>query len=110
MCVVLVLAEVMDKEPPAYALLLLGVGIAVAAFFAVRFSVWTLLLFLPLACLAADALTSEIRDPFVGPAIVHEAGYSYVVTGYVAAALPLLGCIAGTILNRWRSAPERQQA
>jgi hypothetical protein len=54
-------------------LLLLGIGIGLVAFFAVRFSAWTLLLFLPLACLAADAPTSEIGDRFVGPTIVHEA-------------------------------------
>ena len=104
------LAEVMDKEPAAHSLLIAGLCIALAAFFAVRFSRWLLLLFAPVACIAAVGLTGEIRDPFVGPAIVQEAGYRYVVLGYIAASAPAVGCILGLIYRRERDARGTQQA
>ena len=41
-------------------------------------------------------------DPFVGPAIQHEAGLPYIVAVHVANALVVLGYISGVIL--WRRA------
>jgi hypothetical protein len=96
----ILLAEVMDKEPAAPWLLAWGLAIALVLFFAVRFSRWLLLLFLPVACVAAVGLTSEIRDPFIGPAILQEAGYSYACIGYVAATAPFIACLLGFIYSR----------
>jgi hypothetical protein len=92
-----VFAEVMDKEPSSTWLISCGLILAVLALVAVRLSRWSLAIFAPAALLSAVVLTSEICDPYVGPAILREAGLTYVVTGWISALLPFLACILGVL-------------
>ena len=101
-------AEVMDKEPAAIWLLGWGIGLGLVAWLAIRWNRWLSILFAPLAILALLGLTSEIRDSYVGPAILHEAGYSYVASGWLAGVLPLIGCLAGWFSNVKRKGGENK--
>jgi hypothetical protein len=89
------LLEVMDKEPTILGLWLGGVTLGFLAFLAARWRRWAALPFLAIALLSAAAVWMELRDPFVGPAILREAGRSYpwhlaISTG-IAAVLALAG-------------------
>lgn len=95
-----ILAEVMDKEPSGLWLVSCGAAIALVAAGATRYTRWALLVFGPLAVLGLCGLTSEIRDPFVGPAILREAGFSYIFIAWVSGLLPTIGCVVGWL---WRS-------
>ncbi len=92
-------AVVMENAPSAVWLLSFGAGIGLAALVAVRRNRWLLLGFVPLAVFALIELTVEIRDPYLGPAIAREAGFAYVAAGWLAGALPLIGCAAGVVAN-----------
>jgi hypothetical protein len=48
-----------------------------------------------LAMLLAWARIDELNDPFVGPAIVHEAGPSYVIQCYLASAIAVIASLVG---------------
>jgi len=84
------LAEVSDKEPSITALW------CIAAFFS--FAVFTLcrrhraggLFIAPLALIWAGAVISEVRDPYVGPALCEEFGQGYEVQAYVTVIVPLI--------------------
>jgi hypothetical protein len=69
----------------------LGVG----GFFLAKYKYWLMTLSLGIAAVLSWSQLSELRDPTVGPTIIQEAGYSYVVQSYAAMAialvLPLLG-------------------
>lgn len=86
----LLLFEVMDKEPPLWqtAILyivpgLLGAGLS-------RKKWWLGILVLPLVFTFAWIDYGELHDPFVGPAIVHEAGVGYVLAWH---SLIVLGIV-----------------
>ncbi len=94
---VTLLLEVMDKEPPlaqraaVYGVLSLG-GVLLA-----RKRWWLGLSVLPVVALFGLADISELRDPFVGPAIIEEAGVLHVVVWYalilLAAAIPTIAVV-----------------
>ena len=92
--VAILLLEVMDKEPPLaqraalYSILSL-IGVLLA-----RKRWWYGLTVLPLAVIFGLADMSELRDPFVGPEIVGEAGLLHVVVWY---ALILASIVIPTI-------------
>ena len=109
MNVSLVIAEVMDKEPPALELLAFGLVVAGVAFAACRWSRWLLIVFLPLSIFVGIGLTSEVRDQYVGPAILAEAGWSYVILAYLASVLPGGASLAGAALQ-WRRQKEKNRA
>ena len=44
-------------------------------------------------------ITDELRDPYVGPAILKEAGHRYFVGAYLAAALAILLPLLGLALR-----------
>jgi hypothetical protein len=79
----LLLFEVMDKEPPLAQTAILYCVLAVAGFLLAQKRWWFGLAVLPVVALFAWADVSELRDPFVGPAIVREAGLLHVVLWYV---------------------------
>jgi hypothetical protein len=90
----ILLLEVMDKEPPlAQRAALYGV-LTVAGVLLARKRWWFGLTVLPVIALFAFADVSELHDPFVGPAIVREAGWSHVVLWYAlilaSIAIPVL--------------------
>jgi hypothetical protein len=96
---VILLLEVMDKEPTVMGMWAFTGIIGVGGFFLSRSWPWTAPLVVALVALNAWGLTMELNDPFVGPAILEEAGTSYpmhaAVTSVIAAALPLLGAVWG---------------
>lgn len=92
------LLEVSDKEPTsipaiwATALVLGALGYAAA-----RWHRWAALPFLLLQGVGVWAVTLELRDPFVGPAMLREGGHAlpyhlYTATG-LAALLPIIGAV-----------------
>lgn len=91
------LLEVMDKETSIERLWIASLLLGVGGFMLARYRYRWLLLIVPLALFFAYDQISEIRDPFVGPDIVSEAGQTYVTQSYVAVTiavmLPLLGAL-----------------
>jgi len=71
--------EVMDKEPSLHATAILYGILAGLGYLLSRRRWWWGLLALPLVAAFAWSDVSELYDPFVGPAIVREAGYAYVL-------------------------------
>lgn len=88
-------AEVMDKEPALIENILWGLVSSVLCLFAARFKPWLLLVVVPLPALYFLNLVSEIRDPFVGPAILKEAGEFYIYSGYGLGILILASILVG---------------
>ena len=98
----MLLFEVMDKEWPLSWILVFFLGCGLLTFFICRR--WPALVFLvtPIVGLVALGRVAELTDPFVGPAIRHEAGLHYVVLSYLSMATGLaLPCI-GVCLGRKR--------
>jgi hypothetical protein len=100
----LLLLEVMDKEPPlAQRAILYGVLIVLGLLLA-RKRWWLGLLVLPIVAVFAWADFSELHDPFVGPAIIREAGLLHVVVWYAfilaGIAVPVLTAV---IVRRGKS-------
>lgn len=85
----LLIFEVMDKEPALWWFFLVCGAVGVVGFLFCRWKRWTGFVILPLCALFAHGITAELRDPYVGPMILQEAGYRYVIGAYVAAALSL---------------------
>jgi hypothetical protein len=96
----LLLAEVMDKEPTLPELFLIPVIVGVFTFLLIRWSRWFFFPAFLLSFLLGWAVTSEVRDPYVGPAIVREAGYYYIWCAYVAASTPAVLALLGLIFSR----------
>ena len=99
----LFLAEVGDKVPRLPVLFLWSAAIMVFAWALIRWKKWLAILPLFVAVCFAIGATAEPRDPFVGPAIVHELGYGYIAFAYLAAALPFIA-IARLLLRRRKNA------
>jgi hypothetical protein len=78
----ILLLEVMDKEPPLAQRALLYGALTVVGILLARKRWWLGLTVLPVVALFAFADVSELHDPFVGPAIVREAGWPHVVLWY----------------------------
>jgi len=93
------LFEVMDKEPSLVQIWIECVVLGIGGLFLSRYRYWLAIAVLALALTLAWLQISELRDPFVGPDIVREAGHGYVVQSYVAltiaVALPTIGAIIG---------------
>lgn len=96
--------EVMDKEPSLAVIWGFNLFFGVVGFFLARINPSFLAIILPIVFLSSWLHWSEINDPSVGPAIVREAGYIYVVQSYLAMAagilLPLAGVVAWVVRKR----------
>lgn len=88
-------AEVLDKALSFGAVVASALFGAVAAFLAARYRPWLLLLVLPPVLLLFAAHLLELTDPFVGRALLAEAGVVYVVVSWVAP----IGVAAATMLG-----------
>jgi hypothetical protein len=76
-----------------------GLG-AVVAFAAWRYRFWAgLLVSLP-ASLFAIATIAEVRDPYVGPAILMEQGWLYVASAYGSFVLIVVAALLGDYARR----------
>jgi hypothetical protein len=91
-------AEVSDKEPTIVVIWSVGILVSLACFFVCRWRRLAACLVLPVAAIWAFGITSEVRDPYVGPAIVQELGRSYVASAYLLAVAPF-GLVA---IGLWR--------
>jgi hypothetical protein len=100
----IVLLEVMDKEPPlAQRTALYGILCLLSVLLA-RKRWWFGLTVLPVAITFGLADMSELRDPFVGPEIVREAGLLHVVIWYALILVSILvPTITATIVRHRRS-------
>jgi hypothetical protein len=96
----LFLAEVADKEPSLLTLWVIALMLSGAAFCVAYWRRWAVLVPLALAAIWAAAVSSELRDPNVGPAIVEELGRTYVVQGMVTMSLPFLAGLLGFLRFR----------
>jgi hypothetical protein len=99
----MILLEVMDKEPTVLgmwcgAVLWGGLGFVLS-----KRWWWAAVPFLAFAALGTAAVVSEIHDPFVGPAILQEAGPNYPVHAYVTAAINIALPLVGAAVGLWQS-------
>lgn len=83
------LAEVADKEPPTV-LKLWAVAflLSAASLVLCRWRRWAVVIAILLSGVWASAIWSELRDPSVGPAVIHQLDRGYVIQGYVTTVLP----------------------
>jgi hypothetical protein len=88
-------AEVMDKEPSLMQNIAWGLVSSALSLFAARFKPWLLLLVVPLPAIYFLDLIREIRDPFVGPAMLREAGPIYIYSGYGLGVVLLVSIFVG---------------
>ena len=98
----LAIFEVMDKEPSALWLAGCYGGVCVAAFLASRVRWWLGLLLLPV--IVACTNIPELRDPYVGPEIVREAGWYYVALSY---AMPITALSLTILAAIWQRKAQR---
>lgn len=99
------LLEVMDKEPSLPGMWICGVGFGALGYWAGRRWFWPAIPVLTLAIFWTYAMHVELTDPWVGPAIVREAGHAYVVQGYFTGFLSIALTMAGmatALARRWR--------
>lgn len=91
--------EVKDKEWPLWFVILLFVGLGIAGLLLCRAWPRMAVLFVALVILGGIGQVIELNDPYVGPAIKHEAGLSYVILSYssisAGVVLPLIGAWLG---------------
>lgn len=76
--------------------------VGIIGFFLARKHPAFLFLVFPLVFMFASLHFSEINDPFVGKAIIREAGYSYVVQSYIAIFIGTILPLCGGITWLWR--------
>lgn len=91
----LALLEVMDKEPSLPGI---WIGAAVSGglgFWGARRWIWPGVLLLALEGVGLSGMHAELADPFVGPAILAEAGRGYVIQSYAAAWIAIAATAAG---------------
>ena len=95
-------AEVMDKEPSLFSVWLWAVVCATGLFFIARFRPSFLLVAVPLLSFFFYVQLSEVTDPSVGPGMLREAGYIYIVSSWAAPILAVIGAILGWWLRKQR--------
>ena len=100
-------AEVADKEPSVGALWAWALGFNVIAILLELIRPRLGLLVVPIAAFFAWAGYSELTDPDVGPAILHELGPDYVILSYASFAVglfgPLIVVLSCSVVRRWRA-------
>jgi hypothetical protein len=93
--------EVMDKEPSLVQIWVISLVLGVGGFFLAKYRYWLLAVVLCIAALLAWSHLSELRDRTVGPAIIQEAEYNYVVQSYVAITIAFLLPLVGAVM-KWK--------
>ena len=99
------LAAVMDNEPSLTQNIIWGVVGSVLCLVAARYKPWLLLVVGPLPILYFVNLIGVLQHPFVGPAILREAGKLYIYSGYGLGISVLVSIVVGT----WWSAVKTRQ-
>jgi hypothetical protein len=90
MTLLALLFRVMDKEPSLFEVWVFFLSVALVGFLLCLWRSWMLLIVLPVVLLFAAAVWFELNDKDVGPAILAEAGQSYVTQSYVAMIIALV--------------------
>jgi hypothetical protein len=85
-----IFAEVSDKEPTMTLIWCFAAFVSMLGLLLCRWRRRAALLALPVAAFWAFGITSEVRDPYVGPAILDELGRGYVTQAYLAALVPFV--------------------
>lgn len=98
----LILFEVMDNEPTVLLIWTTSLVLGVGGFLLSRYKWWLGSIVVLIAIALSWAQISEVRDAFVGPAIIREAGYGYVVHSYVASTISVVLPLVALILE-WRN-------
>lgn len=88
---------VWDKEPTLLAIWGAAVLLGVVGYYAVRFRRWLVLPALALVAFLAWSQLGELADPFVGPAIIQEAGRGYLIQACAAVALAVILPVLGLV-------------
>jgi hypothetical protein len=103
------LLEVMDKEWPLWFVVALFVGLGLSGLLLCRRWRFTAIFILALVILGGVRQLMELNDPYVGPAIRNEAGFTYVVLSYVSIGLgmllPLMGVWQGCAMRKRQVKP-----
>ena len=101
----LLLFEILDKEPSLSFIWGFFLAMGIGGFFLTRKHPAFLLLVLLFVFAFASLIISEINAPYVGPDIIREAGRGYVVQSYIAitigTVIPFFG-VAVWLLERKR--------
>lgn len=108
----LALLEVMDKEPSLFTVWVAAAGFGAIGFWSARRWVWPAFPLLAWDLFSLATAHEELADPFVGPAILHEAGATYGTQTYVAHALCIAATAAGLawgLARSWRREPAAGQ-
>jgi hypothetical protein len=95
------LFEVMDKEPSLITLWITSIFLGVGGLALSRYRWWLAASLLVIALTMGLAQVMELRDPFVGPQIISEAGRGYVIQSYIAVVISILLPLLGLIM-KWR--------
>lgn len=101
-------AEVMDKEQSVASIWGWAAVGGVMGLIATRYKWWLGFITLPVAVLIPAAALLAFHDPYVGPAIAHEAGSSYGLHCYCALAFVVIAHVLGLFtslkgVHRWRA-------
>jgi hypothetical protein len=96
-------AEVMDKEPSSWSMLLGAALVVSASIVLARMRWWLALTVIPFSGAFAVAIMQEILDPYVGPAIHDEGGLPYLLIAYGYAIVAVAGPILAAILKQRRA-------
>jgi hypothetical protein len=89
------LPEVMDKEPSLALIWLVYLAIGTAGYRAVKARSWLLVPVLFLITGATWSLFHDLADRYVGPAIIAEAGWGYLIVSGLAALVAVALTAAG---------------
>ena len=95
-----VIFEVMEKEPSLFATAILYTVLGGVGYLLSRRRWWWGLLLLPLVAVFTWRDLSELHDPFVGPDIVREAGYVYVIGWYALIVAGFALPVTSALLKR----------
>ena len=101
----IILFEVIDKEPSISRFLSIFLSIAAVGFFMCLYRHWLLILVIPIVLVVGLILTSELRDPHVGPAIAAESK-SHIIQVYLGFSIAIVAPCIGAII---RKQPDRRQ-
>jgi hypothetical protein len=99
---VAIILEVMDKVATVPGLWLGGITYGSVAFLAARWRRWAALPFLAIVLVGAGAVWMELQDPFVGPAILREAGEGYPWHLAISTSIAVVLALAGMVIPKQR--------
>ncbi|NIP37707.1 MAG: hypothetical protein GWO07_01345 [Candidatus Dadabacteria bacterium] len=85
----------MDKEPSSGLVWVMGLCGLIACLIAAIYKPKLLLIVIPLPAFFFYGLIAEIRDPYVGPGILREAGQFYINSAYGFTVLLLISILVG---------------